>query len=188
MNACERVDSGPLSNLMASRRSLCRDRCQPAKSLSLEKSASTGDTLESNIRKDALQAKLIYTHITSLRCCTPFFVWRTLLRSLLSNIIFTIQPPADMTSATTASPSLQTVREYQTTLSIYMKTLISKAELFAIPIPAERVTLRIANTAIVSNKYTTALTTTHRLPPLCPKQLDGLDLLQHPLARFLPIL
>jgi hypothetical protein len=37
------------------------------------------------------------------RCCTPFFVWRILHRSLLSNIIFTIQPPVDMTTATAQS-------------------------------------------------------------------------------------
>jgi hypothetical protein len=45
------------------------------------------------------------------RCCTPFFVWRTLLRSLLSNIDFTIQPPTDTTTATTVSPSLQAFRQ-----------------------------------------------------------------------------
>jgi hypothetical protein len=56
------------------------------------------------------------------RCCTPFFVWRILLRSLLSNTIFTIQPPVDMTTATTVSPSLQAVRASQTTLSIYIET------------------------------------------------------------------
>jgi hypothetical protein len=44
------------------------------------------------------------------------------LRSLLSNIIFTIQPPLDMTLATTVSPFLQAVRASQTTLSIFMGT------------------------------------------------------------------
>jgi hypothetical protein len=100
------------------------------------------------------------------RCCTPFFVWRILLRSLLSNIIFTIQPPLDMTSATTVSPSLQAVRASQTTLSTFMGTPTSKDDLFALPIPAERVTLCIANSAVVSNNFTTALSTAHRLPSL----------------------
>jgi hypothetical protein len=45
-----------------------------------------------------------------------------------------------------------------------MATKISKADLFALPIPAQRVTLRIANAAIVSNTFTTAITTAHRLP------------------------
>jgi hypothetical protein len=100
------------------------------------------------------------------RCCTPFFVWRILLRRLLSNIIFTIQPPVDMTTATTVSPSLQAVRASETTLSVYMGTPHSKDELFALPIPAERVTLRIANSAVVSNNFTTTITTAHRLPSL----------------------
>jgi hypothetical protein len=100
------------------------------------------------------------------RCCTPFFVWKALLRSLLSNITFTIQPPADTTTTTTVSPSLQAVRESQITLSNFMGTPVSKADLFALPIPAERVTLRIAHAAIVSNTFTTAITTAHRLPSL----------------------
>jgi hypothetical protein len=100
------------------------------------------------------------------QCYNPSFVWRTLLRGLLSNIAFTIQPPVEKTSTTDISPSLQTVQESQATLSLFMKTPISKAELFAIPIPAERVTICIANTPLVSNKYTSALTTAHRLPPL----------------------
>jgi hypothetical protein len=91
-----------------------------------------------------------------------------LLRSLLSNITFTftIQPPADTTTDTTVSPSLQAVRESQITLSNFMGTQISKADLFALPIPAERVTLRIANAVIISNTFKTALTTAHRLPSL----------------------
>jgi hypothetical protein len=47
-----------------------------------------------------------------------------------------------------------------------MGTPSSKADLFALPIPSERVTLRIANAAIVSNNFTTAITTAHRLPSL----------------------
>ncbi len=47
-----------------------------------------------------------------------------------------------------------------------MATAISKADLFALPITEERVTLRIANAAIVSNNFTAALTTAHRLPSL----------------------
>jgi hypothetical protein len=100
------------------------------------------------------------------RCSTPFFVWKTLLCGLLFNITFTIQPPADTTNTTTASPSLQAVRDSQTTLSTYTESTISKADLFALPIPAERVTLRIANAAVVSNIFTTAITTAHRLPSL----------------------
>jgi hypothetical protein len=42
-----------------------------------------------------------------------------LLRSLLFNIKFTIQSPADTTNATTVSPSLQAVRESQITLSTF---------------------------------------------------------------------
>jgi hypothetical protein len=51
-----------ISNRMASRRSIYRVRHQPAKSQSLKKLAPTDDTLESDIRKDASQAKLSYTH------------------------------------------------------------------------------------------------------------------------------
>jgi hypothetical protein len=71
-----------------------------------------------------------------------------------------------MTTPTTVSPSLQAVRASKTTLSIYMGTPSSKADLFALPIAAERVTLRIANAAIDSNNFTTAITTAHRLPSL----------------------
>jgi hypothetical protein len=100
------------------------------------------------------------------RCCTPFFVWKTLLRGLLLNIKFTIQLPADTTNATTVSPSLRAVQESQQTLATYMKSDISKADLFALTIPAERVTLRIANAAVVSGTFTVAFTTAHRLPSL----------------------
>jgi hypothetical protein len=71
-----------------------------------------------------------------------------------------------MTNATTVSPSLQTVRKSQTALSTYMASKISKADLFALPIPTERVTLRIANAAAISNTFKTAITTAHRLPSL----------------------
>jgi hypothetical protein len=47
-----------------------------------------------------------------------------------------------------------------------MGTPSSKAELFALPIPAERVTLCIANVALVFNNFKTAITTAHRLPSL----------------------
>jgi hypothetical protein len=47
-----------------------------------------------------------------------------------------------------------------------MGTPISKADLFALPIPAERVTLRIANAAAVSHNFITAISTVHRLPSL----------------------
>jgi hypothetical protein len=60
------------------------------------------------------------------RCCTLFLVWRTLLRSLLSNITFTIQPPVEMTNPTTRSPSLQAVRASKITQSINMGTSSSK--------------------------------------------------------------
>jgi hypothetical protein len=100
------------------------------------------------------------------RCCTPFFVWKTLLRSLLFNIKFTIQRPADLTNATTVSPSLQAVRESQFTLSTFMASKISEADQFALTIPAERVTLRIANAAVVSGTFTSAITPAHRLPSL----------------------
>jgi hypothetical protein len=69
------------------------------------------------------------------------------------NITFTIQPPVEMTNATTVSPSLQAVRESKTALSTYMASSISKADLFALPIPAERITLCIANATVVSNNF-----------------------------------
>jgi hypothetical protein len=129
------------------------------------------------------------------RCYTPFFVWKTILRSLLFNITFTIQPPADTTNATTVSPSLQAVRVSQSTLSTFMASKIYKADLFALTIPAERVTLRIANAAVVPSTFTTFINTAHRLPtlrrhrpPMCPQQMDGVNLLQHPLVRLLPII
>jgi hypothetical protein len=65
--------------------------------------------------------------------------------------------PADTTNALTVSPSLQAVRESQIILSTYMASKISKADLFTLPIPAERVTLRIANAAAVSSTFTTAI-------------------------------
>jgi hypothetical protein len=71
-----------------------------------------------------------------------------------------------MTTPTEVSPSLQAVRGSKTTLSIYMGTPSSKATLLAVPIPAERVTLRIANAALVSNNFITAITIAHRLPSL----------------------
>jgi hypothetical protein len=49
---------------------------------------------------------------------------------------------------------------------LYMATKISKADSCALPIPAERVTLRIANAAIVSNTFAAAVTTAHQLPSL----------------------
>jgi hypothetical protein len=75
-----------------------------------------------------------------------------------------------MTGTTTVSPSIQAVRESRTTLSIYMKISISKADLFVILIPAERVTVCIANEVLVSNNFTTAITTAHRLPSLQLRQ------------------
>jgi hypothetical protein len=39
-------------------------------------------------------------------------------------------------------------------------------DLFALPIPAERVTFRITNAVIVSNNFTTAISIAHRLPSL----------------------
>jgi hypothetical protein len=47
-----------------------------------------------------------------------------------------------------------------------MKSDISKADLFALTIPAERVTLRIANAAVVSGTFAAPFTTAHRLPSL----------------------
>jgi hypothetical protein len=47
-----------------------------------------------------------------------------------------------------------------------MASNISKADLFALPIPAEHVTLRIANAAVVSGTFTASITTAHRLPSL----------------------
>jgi hypothetical protein len=58
------------------------------------------------------------------------------------------------------------VRASKITLSICMGTPSSKADLFALPIPAEHVTLRIANAALVSKNFTTAITTAHSLPSL----------------------
>jgi hypothetical protein len=100
------------------------------------------------------------------RCCTPYFVRKTLLRSLLFNITFTIQPSADTTNATTISPALRAVRESQITLSTYMASRIFKADLFALTIPVELATLRIANAAVVCSTFTTAIATAHRLPCL----------------------
>jgi hypothetical protein len=72
-----------------------------------------------------------------------------------------------------------------------MGTPISKADPFSLPIPVERVTLRIANADIVSNNFSTTITTAHRLPFLQLRQptryMDILILLQCPLARLLPI-
>jgi hypothetical protein len=79
--------------------------------------------------------------------------------------------------------SLQAVRAFQITFYIYMGTLSSKADLFALPIPAERVILRI-----VSNHYHHRSSPSFSpTPPIHPQQLDGLDLLQYPLACLLPI-
>jgi hypothetical protein len=47
-----------------------------------------------------------------------------------------------------------------------MASNISKADLFALPIPAERITLCIAYATVVSNNFKTAITTAHRLPSL----------------------
>jgi hypothetical protein len=47
-----------------------------------------------------------------------------------------------------------------------MKSDISKADPFALTIPAERVTLHIADAAVVSGTFTAAFTTAHRLPSL----------------------
>jgi hypothetical protein len=122
----------------------------------------------------AVQIQDIYPFFHSIQhdrhhpssCSTPFFVWKTLLRSLLFNIKFTIQPPADTTNAITVSPSLQAVRKSQITLSNFMASNISKADLFALTIPAQRVTLRIANAAVVSGTFTAAFTAANRLPSL----------------------
>jgi hypothetical protein len=54
-----------------------------------------------------------------------------------------------------------------------------ETDLFALPIPAGRVTCLRMNSAVVSNNFTTTITTAHRLSspaPCVPKQLDGLDL------------
>jgi hypothetical protein len=101
-----------------------------------------------------------------------------------------------MTNATTVSPSLQAVRESQIPLSTFMASNISKADLFALTIPAKHVNLRIANAAVVSGTFTAAITTAHRLPslrlsvsPTPPMhKMDGVNVLQHPLVGFLPII
>jgi hypothetical protein len=117
---------------------------------------------KTSIHSSTRSSSTVTTRRHPSRYCTPFFVWKTLLRRFLFEITFTIEQPADTTNATTVSPCLQAVRDSQTTLSAYMASEITKADMLALPIPAERVTLRIANAAVVFNTFTTA----HQLPSL----------------------
>jgi hypothetical protein len=60
-----------------------------------------------------------------------------------------------------------------------MRTPNSKDDLFALPIPAERVTLRIANSAVstISQPPSHSPSASISPTPMYPQQLDGLDLL-----------
>jgi hypothetical protein len=73
-----------------------------------------------------------------------------------------------------------------------MASKISNADLFAITIPAERVTLthrqcRRRLRHLQSRHHYRPPSSVSPTPPMYPQQMDGVNLPQHPLVRFLPI-
>jgi hypothetical protein len=125
------------------------------------------------------------------RCCTPFFVWRTLLRSPLSNIIFTIQSPVEMTTPTTVSPYLQAVQAPKSHCHIHENF---KLQSRTVCTPDSSRTCHLTHRQcrpcpqqLLNRYHHRPSPSSSPTPPMHPQTLDGLDLLQHPAARLLPI-